>query len=188
MRPVLIGLVMMSSFAAATAQSLAPRPVARLITGTTSDSRSRGTTESSPAVSSPSFSEATETERRAFEVTNQLRSKNGLAALDWDAELCAIARRHSRNMSELGFFAHETPEGLRLRDRIRLAGIRYQVIAENIAYNRGYEDPGAFAVDRWMVSPGHRANLLSREFRAAGVGSFVAPDGKVYLTQLFILR
>jgi uncharacterized protein YkwD len=69
-----------------------------------------------------------------------------------------------------------------------LAGIRYQVIAENIAYNQGVEDPGAFAVERWMISPGHRANLLGTEFRAAAVGTFVASDGSVYLTQLFILR
>jgi uncharacterized protein YkwD len=39
-----------------------------------------------------------------------------------------------------------------------------------------------------MLSPGHRANLLGPEFRAAAVGSFIAPDGKVFLTQLFILR
>ncbi|HEX4900847.1 MAG TPA: hypothetical protein VFV61_09965, partial [Pyrinomonadaceae bacterium] len=61
-------------------------------------------------------------------------------------------------------------------------------IAENIAYNQGFEDPGAFAVERWTISEGHRANLLSTEFRASAVGSFVASDGTVFLTQLFILR
>lgn len=137
---------------------------------------------------SPSLGEATTAEQRAFKTTNDLRLKNGLAPLEWDAELCSIARRHSRNMSVLGFFSHETPEGLRLRDRVRLAGIRYRVIAENIAYNQGFEDPGAFAVERWTISAGHRANLLSTEFRASAVGSFIAPDGTVFLTQLFILR
>jgi uncharacterized protein YkwD len=91
-------------------------------------------------------------------------------------------------MSVRGYFSHETPEGLRLRDRARLAGIRYRVIAENIAYNQGYDDPGAFAVERWTISSGHRENLLSTEFRGSAIGSFVAPDGTVYLTQLFILR
>ena len=175
------------------AQSLSARPVARLITGTTSDAKAKRTSgddagASTVAPISPSIDEATESERRAFDATNELRLKNGLALLEWDAELCVIARRHSRNMSVLGFFSHQTPEGLRLRDRARQAGIRYHVIAENIAYNQGIEDPGAFAVERWMLSPGHRANLLSPEFRAAAVGSFIAPDGKVFLTQLFILR
>lgn len=138
---------------------------------------------------SPTFEEATETERRAFEVTNKLRVKNGLTQLSWDPVLCLMARRHSEDMARLGFFSHLTPEGLRLRDRARAVGIeRYRVLGENIAYNQGYDDPGAFAVERWMVSSGHRANILSREFRGSAIGSFVAADGTVYLSQIFILR
>jgi uncharacterized protein YkwD len=76
-----------------------------------------------------------------------------------------------------------------LRDRVRLVGIdQYRVVAENIAYNQGYEDPGAFAVERWMLSPKHRANILSPEFQSMAIGSFVGPDGAVYLTQTFITR
>jgi uncharacterized protein YkwD len=180
----------------ASAQTVTPRPVARLISGSTNEVRTRRISGSDAASftmtaalpASPSLGEATSPELRAFNTTNELRLKNGLAPLEWDAELCVIARRHSRNMSVLGFFSHETPEGLRLRDRARLAGIRYRVIAENIAYNQGFEDPGAFAVERWTISAGHRANLLSTEFRASAVGSFISPDGTVFLTQLFILR
>lgn len=180
----------------ASAQTVTPRPVARLISGSTNDAGTRrlvGTdgasfTVNAAVAASPSFAEATTPEQRAFKTTNELRVRNGLAPLEWDAELCIIARRHSRNMSTLGFFSHETPEGFRLRDRARMAGIRYRVIAENIAYNQGFEDPGAFAVERWTISAGHRANLLSTEFRGSAVGSFIAPDGTVFLTQLFILR
>jgi uncharacterized protein YkwD len=100
-----------------------------------------------------------------------------------------MARDHSESMSRDGFFSHTTPDGKRLRDRARLVGILgFSVLAENIAYNQGYEDPGAFAVERWMQSPKHRANILSPEFRAMAIGSFVAPDGSVYLTQTFITR
>ncbi len=177
----------------ASAQSVAARPVARLISGSANEARPRrlegsGFNGNVAVPASPSLAEASTPEQRAFETTNELRRRNGLAPLDWDAELCVIARQHSRNMSVLGFFSHQTPEGLRLRDRARLAGIRYRVIAENIAYNQGFEDPGAFAVERWTISAGHRANLLSAEFRASAVGSFVASDGTVFLTQLFILR
>ena len=185
-------LIAFGSTSIASAQSLASRPVARLITASESGARRIGGsfdarfTSNAPA--SPSIAEASTPEQRAFEATNELRLRNGLAPLDWDPELCIIARRHSRNMSVLGFFSHQTPEGLRLRDRARLAGVRYRVIAENIAYNQGFEDPGAFAVERWTISAGHRANLLSTEFRSSAVGSFIAPDGTVFLTQLFILR
>lgn len=199
-RLVLITVCLFSAVLSAAAQSLPSRPVGRLIT-TTSDemrysrpprvsvplSHARGADVSSVAAS-PSIAQATDTERRAFEATNEMRARNGHAPLSWDGELCRMARAHSEKMARMGFFAHETPEGLRLRDRARAAGIRFQVVGENIAYNQGVDDPGTFAVQRWMISLGHRANILSREFRASGIGSFVARDGRVYITQIFIVR
>ncbi len=179
------------------AQSMEPRPVARLITST-ADERNYSspkranvtpTAEAGNTKDSPSLDEATKIERRAFEVTNGVRAKRGLPPLTWDAQLCLIARAHSESMARLGFFAHTTPAGLRLRDRARAKGLPlYKVLGENIAYNQGYDDPGAFAVERWMVSSGHRANILNPEFRASAIGTFVSGDGTVYLTQIFILR
>src|SRR5687768_8365716 len=181
------------------AQSLPSPPVARLISNT-----SRGTTytrprrvnvrtsdtdrpEASSSVLSPSTL-LTVAERQAFVSTNEIRERNGVSLLTWDNELSRMARAHSEKMARLGFFGHETPEGLRLRDRARAAGIRFQVIGENIAYNQGVEEPGKFAVQRWMLSSVHRANILSREFRSVGVGSFVASDGRVFITQILIAR
>jgi len=91
-------------------------------------------------------------------------------------------------MARLNFFAHETPEGLQLKQRAQSLGLRFRVIAENIAYNKGYQDPGAFAVERWMISAGHRANILYVGFQASAIGSYVSADGSVYLTQVFINR
>lgn len=194
----LIGPVLLTG---ASPQSLPSRPVARLITSTSDEisySRPRrisvgGTdarrSEAPPTLATvPSINQATETERRAFSATNEVRARNGVLPLSWDGDLCRLARTHSEKMARLGFFAHETPEGLRLKDRARAAGLRFRVIGENIAYNQGVGDPGTFAVQRWMISSGHRANILSREFRSSGIGSFVARDGKVYVTQIFIAR
>ncbi len=188
----------------ASAQNLQTRPVARVITSTSNVagiSRSRrvnAETDSTGSTTSKAdtmlsaaltIDEATSIERRAFDVTNEVRQQHGLAPLTWDPNLCRMARNHSMNMGTLAFFSHEGPEGFRLRDRARASGIlRFRVLAENIAYNQGHDDPGAFAVERWMISPGHRANILSEEFRASAIGSFVAKDGRVYLTQAFITR
>ena len=166
-------------------QETKSQPVARLIT------RFNPTTTSIPANTnaSPTLAEASDIERRAFEQTNLMRVKNGLPALAWDADVCRMARVHSESMSRLNYFAHTTPDGQRLRDRARAAGIlTFTVLGENIAYNQGYDDPGAFAVERWMASAKHRENILSTEFRAMAVGTYVAPDGSVYLTQTFITR
>jgi uncharacterized protein YkwD len=182
------------------AQSLPSRPVARVITSTSDEIRYSRPRRVSVAVSDArrsevstsadvvTINEATETERRAFQATNEMRARNGSSSLSWDSDLCRMARAHSEKMALLGFFGHETPEGLRLKDRARAARIRFQVIGENIAYNQGVDDPGTFAVQRWMISSTHRANILSREFQASGIGSFVARDGRVYLTQIFIAR
>ena len=182
------------------AQNIPLQPVARLVSDSASESahsrpRKVSLEEGSSAGSEmratafSSIDEATSIERSAFEKTNQARVENGRAPLVWDAELCRMAREHSESMALQGYFAHETLEGLRLKDRARSMGIaHFRVIGENIAYNKGYDDPGAFAVERWMISPGHRANILYIGFQASAIGSYVATDGSVYLTQIFIAR
>ena len=161
-------------------QDAKSQPVARLITSIAPVTR----VSASRAVVEPN-----EIERRAFEQTNLMRTQNGLQPLVWDGDVCRMARIHSESMSRQGYFSHVTPEGLRLRDRAKVVGIlHYVVVGENIAYNQGYDDPGAFAVERWMTSEKHRANILSPEYKAMAIGSFIAPDGSVYLTQTFITR
>ena len=177
----LSALILLATCQLAFGQESKSQPVARLITSLAPVTR--------VSTAPPAAVEPNEIEKRAFEQTNLIRVKNGLPALAWDGDVCRMARIHSESMSRQGYFAHVTPEGLRLRDRARLVGIvRYAVVGENIAYNQGYDDPGAFAVERWMTSEKHRANILSSEFKAMAIGSFVAPDGSVYLTQTFITR
>jgi uncharacterized protein YkwD len=36
-----------------------------------------------------------------------------------------------------------------------------------------------------MNSPGHRENILRPDYRRTGIGVAIAPDDKVYVTQLF---
>ncbi len=161
-------------------QDAKSQPVARLITSIAPVTK---------IASSPATLEPNDIEKRAFEQTNLMRTQNGLPPLAWDGDVCRMARIHSESMSREGYFSHVTPEGLRLRDRAKVVGIlRYVVLGENIAYNQGYDDPGAFAVERWMASDKHRANILSPEYKAMAIGSFVAPDDSVYLTQTFITR
>ena len=172
----LLGILCQAAFA----QDAKPQPVARLITSLT---------PVTARPTNPTLVEPNDIEKRAFEQTNIVRLKNGLAPLVWDGDICRMARIHSESMSRQGYFSHVTPEGLRLRERAREVGIlRYNVLGENIAMSQGFDDPGAFAVQRWMQSEKHRANILSPEFRAMAIGSFVTADGSVYLTQLFITR
>ena len=194
----LLVLALLACCQSAFAQNLQPRPVARLLSdpsGNAAYSRPRRVKSeetnsvASALATSPSLDEANAIERHAFEQTNQARVENGLAPLAWDSQLCRMARAHSEKMALQGFFSHESPDGLQLKERAHLSGIlHFRVIGENIAYNKGYDDPGGFAVERWMISSGHRANILYAGFQASAIGSYVAADGSVYLTQVFITR
>jgi len=190
---VLLCLVFVVLCHPAAAQNAQSRPVARLVTSIAPPSPRRVVTPTSdysaPAALLASAAAANSIERRAFEKMNLARVKNRLSPLAWDADLYRMARIHSEKMARDGYFSHVTPEGMRLRDRARAVGIlHFSVLGENIAYNQGYDDPGAFAVEKWMSSPGHRANILSPEFRASAIGTFVSADGSVFLTQVFITR
>jgi uncharacterized protein YkwD len=177
------------------AQSGEGRPVARLVAELPVIDRNHKRPRTVKAsinaalVTTPSLDEANPIERRVFEQTNLERKKQGLRPLNWDAALCQMARIHSEDMARVGSFTHLSPEGSRLRERAEKVGIvHYTVLGENIAYNLGYDDPGGFAVERWMLSPKHRANILYTEFKSMAVGTFVAADGSVFFTQTFITR
>ena len=186
--PITFGLLFLVFCFPAAAQT--GIPTARLLAANDSiHPRTTSLNLASPAATAPTLEQASDIERHAFEETNRARLKNGLLPFVWDADLCRMARAHSENMGRHNFFSHVTPEGQRLKDRAQAAGIlRFTLIGENIAYNLGYDDPGTFAVERWMLSPKHRANILDEHFNAMAVGTYVAPDGSVYLTQTFIQR
>lgn len=176
-----------------------PRPVARLISsssyGTPTRARvvSRVSTPSASYNASPAPAAAavaaTGDERRAFELINSERQRRGLRPLVMDGSLTRLARYHSENMARGGYLSHTDRDGRDLRGRADALGLHnWKAIAENIAYNQGYNDPTAFAVERWMVSEKHRENVLNDEYTHAGVGVVRASDGTYYFTQVFMRR
>jgi uncharacterized protein YkwD len=131
-----------------------------------------------------------ELERQAFDLLNQKRVENGLKPVVWNEEIAKVARSHSQNMANNNFFSHQGLDGRTVDNRADSFGIRnWRRIGENIAYNRGYDNPVEYAVLRWMQSQGHRENLLNDKWKESGVGIAIAPDGKTYyFTQVFVLR
>jgi uncharacterized protein YkwD len=142
-----------------------------------------------PANVSNEMDVAAQLEQRIFQLINETRVRHGLNSLSWDPDLCRMARSHSTNMGLNTFFAHKNLDGKGPKERAVQAGIRsFRRIGENIAYNWGNEDPAVFAVERWMLSEGHRENILGKGYNASAIGVFVKPNGAVYITQEFISR
>jgi uncharacterized protein YkwD len=181
------------------AQTSSARPVARLVTASPQalPTRARRVTvlRSAFASHAPSSTgaigstSATSMERRAFELINAQRNANGEEPLAWDEELCRMARQHSENMARQNFFSHVGRDGRDTRDRARALNIRdWKAVGENIAYNQGFDDPVAFAVERWMLSATHRSNILNAMYTRSGLGIARAADGTIFFTQVFIMR
>lgn len=169
------------------AQTPAVRPIARLITSSRDVTPAPSSLTS--AINVTSAIAATGLEQQAFDLINAERHANGKDSLVWDAELCRMARSHSENMARFDFFDHAGPGGMDLAARARAHGVRgWDILSENITYNKGYTDPAAFAVERWMLSPKHRSNLLHSRFTHSGIGVARAADGRVFFTQVFIAR
>jgi uncharacterized protein YkwD len=105
---------------------------------------------------------------------NQIRAENDLPALREHKKLRKAALGHSRDMVKDTYFEHTTPEGVTMVDRIlRTKYVREDegwVLGENLAWGTGSYGTPRGALDAWMNSPGHRANILKRSFREMGVG------------------
>lgn len=168
-------------------QSSSGRPVARLVTASRPQPvrpqmQHRAYARPAAAVAANNF------ERQAFDLINAARAKNRLPPLAWDGDLCRVARAHSENMGRRNFFEHEAPDGSNLLDRVSGSGVVWRSLGENIAYNQGQVDPVRVAVEQWMQSPKHRANILRGNFTHTAIGIARTTDGRVYLTQVFIMR
>lgn len=139
-----------------------------------------------PSLAPETLAEIESLEKACFNEVNRLRSRQGLELLEVSESLLPVARDYSRRMALEGFFSHTDPEGRSVRERVSEAGIRWQVLGENLAYSNGYVNPVAAALRGWMNSSGHRRNILSPDFRAAAVGAWIGRDNTVYFTEIFL--
>lgn len=142
-------------------------------------------TESKPESTNSTFA----LEKKVFALINEKRAEQGLPPLEWSDEVAKIARVHSQNMANYKFFGHVGQDGKMVNDRADMLGVsKWRAIGENIAFNRGYENPCEFAVERWMLSASHKQNLLDIRWKESGIGVAIANDGSYYFTQVFMVR
>lgn len=108
-----------------------------------------------------------------LEATNTERLKAGLSQLSYDSTLDAAAQAKAEDMADRNYWSHNTPDGKEPWAFIDQTGYRYYKAAENLAY--GFATSGG-AVNGWMNSPGHRANILDPQLREVGFGIANIPN------------
>lgn len=161
-----------------------------------------------PAYSSAAQSYSQLLEKKIHELVNAERVKNGLKPFKYSEKLSTIAKAHSVDMAKKDYTDHINKEGLNPSDRAKKAG--YNIVkkkkngtrtgvGENIheSYMEKVSDgkvtpylppvsvAAKRAVEGWMNSPGHRANILNPDYTLAGTGVGISKDKKIKITQVF---
>jgi uncharacterized protein YkwD len=125
-------------------------------------------------------------EARTVYLGNLARRDNGIPPLRWNLQLTHASRWFSWDSTvnrPPGFCGHQDSQGGAPWDRALAFGYLGFVGAENAFC--GYVTPEQ-AIQGWMNSPGHRANLLNPDFREIGLGYYRRDsDGRGYVAQVF---
>lgn len=130
-------------------------------------------------------------ELKLVNLANAERRSRGMSDLRVNALLVQIAREHSREMCDLDYFDHmsPTPELRTPKDRY-LKGLghtpSWAIISENIFY-ASVVDP-QLGHKCLMKSEPHRENILNTRFEQIGVGVYESPDGRFWVTQIFLTQ
>ena len=115
-----------------------------------------------------------------------------------DSNLASIARRRSCDMAHGADFSHTDAAGRAIAvDMVSEIFGNYGAVGENIirmgdaamamigaARSFGPEEFSRAAVESWMKSPEHRANIIDAHFDSSGIGVAIV-DGQAFATQIF---
>jgi uncharacterized protein YkwD len=126
---------------------------------------------------------------------NHVRARHGLRPVTASRIVHRAAIRHSDDMMGRDYFAHTSPTGSTMTDRILNTGYvsGYSWVAgETLAWGWGTTKGPRATVRAWMHSPEHRAILLSPKYRVVGAaracGNFLGYSGACVWTADWVTR
>jgi uncharacterized protein YkwD len=130
----------------------------------------------------------TEAEHEIHELVNERRQQHDLSNLSYDEDLAEVAKYHSKDMAEEGYFAHQGPGIGGVKGRYDKFGLECRTLGENIfKINDSYYEMSKVpreGVNSWMNSTGHREAILTGSFDRHGIGVYRGEDA-IYVTQNF---
>lgn len=143
----------------------------RVQTSTPTTSKIVGSTVGSPVQHSTVVSQLPtmslhQIEHNIIAKTNAQRARYGKAPLTIDESLMHSARSHAQWMARNRVMQHTRAN-----------------VGENVAMG---QNSSTQAIQDWMNSPGHRANILSNQYSRIGVAAYRGNDGQVYWCQQFL--
>lgn len=109
--------------------------------------------------------EQRDTMNEVLDLVNAARADAGVAALELDPALCGAAQVRAAEC--VGTFSHTRPDGTSYKTALTEAGLTAGYVGENVA--TGYKGARQ-AVEGWLNSEGHRANILNGNYTKMGIG------------------
>lgn len=121
---------------------------------------------------------------------NSARSKEGLSTLTLNSNLSKAAQTKTDAMASGGKYEHEGDYG-DLLSQVYNAGVtkgNFKGVSENLGKDPWYEDGaerGSTQVTSWMLSEGHKTNIMRSNNTDIGIGVTVSNDGTIYYSVFF---
>jgi uncharacterized protein YkwD len=135
---------------------------------------SMGFLSASAFATSRSETNLTALNHQVLAAVNSFRVAHGLLPLHESAALDRSARRHSLEMGRVGYFAHSSADGTAFWRRIERyypdAHYSYWSVGENLLW-APLNVSAAHALQMWVSSPPHLANLLAPRWRQLGISA-----------------
>lgn len=122
-------------------------------------------------------------EATLWQLMNGARVNNGRAPVQQHSTLVGLARWRSSDMLAKSYFSHTIVGcGCLVYAYYDSNGLSYDWAGENIGWNSGFADDYSpvRVHEKFMESPGHRANVLDPSFTHGGVGA-AAADNQAFL-------
>jgi len=105
-----------------------------------------------------------------IQLINKIRSDHNLIPLGLNTKLSDAADLHAAYMLQVSILSHTGRKSSSFGDRINSENYQFIFAGENVAFGAPTAQD---ALDLWMKSPPHCANILSPDYRELGAG--VAP-------------
>ncbi len=117
----------------------------------------------------------------AHQQINTYRRRRGLPNLEWSEVVYNVSMPHSRDQARSGSISHNgfDRRAQQIRSQVSANGV-----AENVAYNWNCDDPVRTAVQGWIDSPGHHANIVG-QYTHEAIAVYQAANGAYYFTEMF---
>ncbi len=123
-------------------------------------------------------------EKETFSLVNQYRAAHDLPPLEWSEAILKEARGHSRDMASGEVdFGHDGFSGR--VGRLKEGQTGFRGAGENVLMTDDLQNVARKAVDLWLRSPHHLANIRG-DFNYTAVGVWQDKNGTLYFTQIFL--